>query len=78
MELFQPLEKTIGSHAVLLEMKISTLPLPTDGLGIVALRFKLELTPALSPSLHYDWLMLLVMFVKSPLVRAISQEILKQ
>jgi hypothetical protein len=77
VELLQQLEKIISSHVVYLELEISTLPLPTDGLGTVAVvRLKLEPAPALSPSLHYDWLMLLVMFVKPPLVQAILQKIL--
>jgi hypothetical protein len=39
--------------------------IPTDGLGTVAVvRLKLGPTQTLSHSLHYDWLMLLVMFVE--------------
>ena len=69
-DLLQQLEKVISSHVVYLELKISTLPLPTDGLGTATPRFKLELTPALSPSLHYDWLMLLAMSVELQLAQA--------
>ena len=77
MELLQQQDKVISSHVVYLELKISALPLPIDGLGTVAVgRLKLEPTPTLSPSLHYDWLMLLVMLVKSPSVQATLQEII--
>ena len=70
-ELLQQLEKIISSHAVLLELKISTIPLPIDELVIVAVdRLNLVPTPTLSPSLHYDWLMLLVISVELQLVEA--------
>ena len=66
MELLKLLEKiNIGSHVVYLELKISTLPLPTDGLKtVVVVRLNLEPAPAFSPSLHYDSPMLLIMLVK--------------
>ena len=71
VDLLQQLEKVISSIVVYLELKISTLPLPTDGLGTVAVdRLKLEPTPTLSPSLHYDWLMLVAMFVELQSVQA--------
>ena len=77
VELLQQLGEVISSHVVYLELKISTPPLPTDGVRtVVVVRFKLEPTLILSRSLHYDWLMLLVTFVKSPLVQTTLPEIL--
>ena len=48
----QQLEKTICSHVVYQELKISTLPLPTDGLRIIVLWLGQIQTP--SSSLHFD------------------------
>ena len=71
VELLQQLEKTTSSHVVFLDLKISTLPLPIDGLETVAVdRLKLEPTPTLYPSLRYDWQMLLAMFVELQLAQA--------
>jgi hypothetical protein len=70
MELLRLLEKIIGSHVAYLELKTSTLPLPTDGLRMVAVvKFNLEPAQAFSPSLRYDSPMLLVMFVELLLVQ---------
>ena len=49
------LDRIISSHAMYLELKISTPPLYTDGLrSVTVVRLNLGQTPAFSPSLRYD------------------------
>ena len=77
MELLQLLKKTIPLSVEYLELKISTLPSHISGLRTVAaVRIMLGQAQALSLIFHYDCLTLLVMFVRSPSVQALSQEIL--
>ena len=75
VDLLQLQEKIISSPVVYLELKTSTLQSLTSGLRTVVVKCKLG-TQTLSPSLHYDCLMVQVMPVKSPLLQATSLEIL--
>ena len=76
VELLQLQDRIMISTVVYLELKILTRPCHIGGLR---LRLKLEpLTHILSYSLHYNCLMLLVMFVKLQLVQATLQMISQQ
>ena len=72
-------EKVSASLVEYLKLKISTPLSPISGIRTAMMvKYKLEPTLKFSHSLQFDCLMLLIILVQSPLLRAISQVALMQ